>query len=585
MKKASLIILFIVCLLLAGCQSADLADVRVQETAVPTATPKPLPTIDPKAEWQEKLEYYKTAEEREGLAVAFSVDNGFYKQNITVELSAEGATDIFYTDDGSEPGPQSLHYTHSISLAATNAELPRCAVIRAVAYYGNGTKSPCATRVYFLNSNIFKRFSTLVFSIVAPPAELNDGPLALLVGKRALDTGENAKRTVLLQVYEKNGTEIINQPAILRVYGGDSRSMAVKSLQLTPIAENEGEEAAFIYPFFDTVSAKANTIDHYSQLVLSNGEDDFQYAFIRDELAAKAARLAGFPDFEECQPAVVYLNGEYYGLHWLHDVYGDAYFHRLYDVSTGYYAVIDWDEKNGATPLEEGAREAAQAFQERYRQLVDLDLTKKENIDQMADLIDVENYLNYCALNIYLNNENWPSQMRMYTYIPEGGDVQEAIWRCLPHDMDRSFGLKGGKNGYAVDTLGLALTPGNARYSKLFAKLMERKECRAYFLETMTELLEDAFSFDSMLSAMKELNGVRKTELQHYFTRLEKLRKVRNSTIWMKSSDYDSAYKELATYIEKRPDAVKKALETHYPKKKPAVIKNTDRRRVYLDET
>ena len=67
---------------------------------------------------------------------------------------------------------------------------------------------------------------------MGPPDELTSGPNALLVGKRALATGENARRTVSLQLYLSGGTLALFQDASLRVYGSASRDMAVKSLQL-----------------------------------------------------------------------------------------------------------------------------------------------------------------------------------------------------------------------------------------------------------------------------------------------------------------------------------------------------------------
>ena len=123
----------ILCLLLAGCQSAQLSQVQIEETPVPSSTPRPLPTLNPEADWDETLAFYKRAEERDYKAVAFSAESGFYSQDVTLTLTAEGAADIFYTDDGSEPTCHNLHYEHPISLAVTSAELPRCAVIRAVA--------------------------------------------------------------------------------------------------------------------------------------------------------------------------------------------------------------------------------------------------------------------------------------------------------------------------------------------------------------------------------------------------------------------------------------------------------------------
>ena len=195
MNKKIVYLLLFLCLPLMGCQSAQLTEVH---EARPTETPIPTATMEPELSWEDKLSYYRKAVERADRVVSFSEEDGFYANDISLTLTAEGASEIFYTDDGGEPGPSSIRYTHPVVLTATDAELPRGAVIRTAAYYPDGTKSPVFTRTFFLNNKISKRFSLPVFSIVAPPAELTSGPDALLVGKRAQDTSEYAKRDVLL---------------------------------------------------------------------------------------------------------------------------------------------------------------------------------------------------------------------------------------------------------------------------------------------------------------------------------------------------------------------------------------------------
>ena len=68
-----------------------------------------------------------------------------------------------------------------------------------------------------------------------------------------------------------------------------------------------------------------------------------------------------------------------------------------------------------------------------------------------------------------------------------------------------------------------------------------------------------------MLAALKDLNDTRNAEMQYYFTRIDALRKVRNSGVWMKKKDFNTAYTSLADYIKARPDAVREQLEKHFP--------------------
>lgn len=566
MKPAVLLILLLaLCLLLAGCQSANFSDVQeVKATENPLADLVSLPTLAPNASQEEKNAFYRNAIELQDRAVSFSAEDGFFSKDVSLTLTAEGACDIYYTDDGSIPGPSSIHYTHPISLTVTDAELPRCAVIRAVAYYQDGAKTPVSTHTYFLNNKISKRFNVPVFSIIAPPDELTSGPNALLVGQRALNTGEYAKRTVLTQLFLRDGSVVMNQNATLRVYGDSSRTAAVKSIQLLSETEEETETQVFAYSFFGTYNPQGAAMDHYSQLVLSNGEDDFQYAFIRDEYAQTLAKQAMFSDYEDVRPVVVYINGEYYGFHWLHECFSDAFLHSLYGTSDGRYAVINWTAESGATSLDQADSEAAAQFQAMYEQILAADLKAEENLETLNQFMDVENHLDYCALNIIIDNINWPAQMQAYAYIPANGDIKNAQWRFLPHAMSNSFGLNGGKNAAENDTLGDALNAEASRYNPLFAKLMEIEAYRTYFIEKVQSLLSDKLSSDAMLSALKELHDARSSEMNHYLTRIEALRKTRNSGVTMKKNDFNTAYSSLTNYVKARPDAVLRQLEQHF---------------------
>lgn len=561
----TLILILLLCLFLSGCQDAQLSTVQEKKpTEQPSPTPY-LPTLPPETTMEEKNDFYRIAVEKEDHYVHFSADDGFYSKNITLTLTSEGASDIFYTDDGSDPDPKSICYTHPLSLIAANVEIPRCYVIRARAYYPDGTKSPVFTHTYFLDTKIKSHVSIPVFSLIGPPDELTSGPNALLVGSRALDTGEYASRDILLQMFLSDGTEALNQPSILRVYGESSRKTPVKSLRLMAGTGENAEEQAFSYSFFGTFNAQGKAMDHYSQFVLSNSEEDFQYAFLRDEFAQRLAKSAFMQDYEDIQPAVVYINGIYYGLHWLHEYYSNDFFQAVYGASEGRYAVVDWKAKSGASALEQDDAESAARFQAAYEQLLAADFQSEEGQELLRRLIDVENYLDYCALNIVIDNANWPFQMQAYAYISPDEDEQSIQWRFLPHAMSNSFGLKGGKNPAEADTLGDVLNPESSRFAPLFAKLMEVEEYRTYFVEKVSGLLADQWSKDAMLSTLKELHNARNSEMQRYLTRIETLRKTRNSGVWMKKNDFNTAYSTLSNYVKSRPDAILRQLEQYLP--------------------
>ena len=101
MKKLLLPLLFVLlCVILSGCQSAPLSEVREHASPVPANAPSPTPAPEPSEPIKEKPAYDKNAAEREGGQVLFSSEEGFYSMDVTLELSAAEAQDIFYTDNG-----------------------------------------------------------------------------------------------------------------------------------------------------------------------------------------------------------------------------------------------------------------------------------------------------------------------------------------------------------------------------------------------------------------------------------------------------------------------------------------------------
>ncbi len=184
----------------------------------PTATPTPLPTYAPGTVL--------------GSAPKLSHPDHFYSSAISVSISAEKKGTIYYTTDGSEPTKNAKKYSSPIALSASGANTPKATVLRAKAYYEDGSESPTVVHTYFVGSNVASRFTTLVFCISGNPADLTGAPNGILYGTNYEQRGRQSERAIYLEVFNKNGSPVISQYAGARVYGGASRQNAVKSLKL-----------------------------------------------------------------------------------------------------------------------------------------------------------------------------------------------------------------------------------------------------------------------------------------------------------------------------------------------------------------
>ena len=174
--------------------------------------------------------------------VGFSLPSGFYSENIEVELTAEGDQQIYFTTDGSDPKPESAKlYTQPIEINATMEV--RASTIKAAAASEDGTLGGIYTVSYVVGQYIDSRFDddTLIFVLSTDPYNLYDYEYGIAVPGKIYDeyvaehpgeeipynapgnyymTGREWERPIYVEVFESDGTKVIDQAAGVRLSGG-----------------------------------------------------------------------------------------------------------------------------------------------------------------------------------------------------------------------------------------------------------------------------------------------------------------------------------------------------------------------------
>lgn len=466
-------------------------------------------------------------------APKFFPEGNFYDKDILVELSTDREAKIYYTTDGSEPDRKSTLYTgEGIQIFWSRSKLLTANTIKAKAYYPDGTESPVAVHTYFSAKKIGERFSTVIFSITGDPKALTEGPSGIFYGDNYALRGDESERQVYLEVWDAAGNKLLSQSCGLRIYGGASRANPVKSMKLYARKSYSPDSGKFALDLFGTPveDGSGKIVSEYDKLVLRNAGNDFSFAYIRDELCQLLAKDAGFTDYENVIPAVCFLNGEYYGLFWLHESYCDDYFKEKYPHSNaqGKFEVIEGSDMVKDTDPDGGEEVYAAEFNALYEKFAYADMTDDDLYAEFCRRVDIENYLDYFAFNIYINNKDWPqNNFRCYRYCGADagryGGVYDGKWRFLLHDTDYSFWLYN-EDVVAADYNNLEeiLTPGTLRYSPLFAALMERGDCREYFRAKIGEYAQGALSAQNIRQRLDSLNEARYEEYSYFCTLLNR---------------------------------------------------------------
>ena len=505
--------------------------------------------------------------------VTFSEAGYFFTEDFVLELDLavhkEGY--ITYTTDGSEPMAEGSRYEEPLQLAAAEEASPNVYVVKAKAWYDDGSCSETYVHTYFVGAKVEERYSTIVFSISGEPAELTDGPDGILFGENYTQRGRESERKVSVEALTEDGELLFAQYAGVRVFGGSSREHPVKSLKLFARKEYQEDKGTFgLSVFGSTTLDGTKKIKKYDKLVLRNGGDDFQNAFLRDELAQRLAGKAGFSAYEAVVPAVAYLNGDYYGFYWLHESYCDKYFQKRNGDSDGEYIVLEGSDYHKSLKDDPEEYEAAREYNRAYAKYSKADLTDDEVYAQVRDWIDVENYLDYMSFNMYIGNYDWPGgNYRCYRYYAAEGEEygtgeKDGHWRFLMHDADVGFATYySAKGAAAVNDIDQVLAPDGTRRSALLAALLKREDCKTYFINKMLEYRDGALSYESVCETLDAMCAERDTELAFYLEHLDSLKQA-GAGLWATAGNTKASVNKIKEFAELRGDYITKYLEEFF---------------------
>ena len=470
---------------------------------------------------------------RDAFNLKLSHNNYFYTDDISVEITSDlNNIEIYYSLDGSNPSREkvgtgkkngipigSRKYTEPIILQKTDYNDPY--VLRFTAY-SDDVKSQIITHTYFVSENITERFdeNTYVFSITSDPYNLFDYENGILIegklrddyksGPRRVEVnpgspanynmrGRESERDAYAEVFKSGGRLLISQPIGIRVHGGWSRGFwNGKSLRLYARQELDPVFDKFYYPFFGEHKRndkEGSLVTNYPVLLLRNGGNDYQGAFMREEYSQSLAQKAGFIDYKVFAPAAVFLNGEYYGFFWLQTHYDEKYFMNMYggDNKNDFDIVELWEEPDSGT------------------------LTNDDEFEKYIDeIIDIDNYMLYYAFEIYSNNWDWPHNNRkLWRYNAGDGDSDEngteinqyfdGKLRMLIYDVE-AWGLYGNNASSAnIQRVSDSVTS--------FRRLMRRPDMVEKFCNQMFDLINTVFTYETMEEELNRMVSLYEHEI------------------------------------------------------------------------
>lgn len=390
--------------------------------------------------------------------LTFSVKAGFYTTSQTVSITSKDPRSvIFYTLDGDEPHTRESRYTKSINISDRSkqkdklADIPsaedwhepdgkvfKATTLRARAYYQGCPTSDDIVQSYFIKESMTERYNVPVFSLTTEKSNffdfhtgiyipgVNQRPNDLRGTGNSFQSGKKWERPVHVEMFDPKGNLLWAQHAGVRIHGNTTRSYPQKTLRLYAREEYSGD-SVFNYKFFDS-----RNIDQFETILLRTANADISNTFFKDGLTHNLVKKLNI-DYQAFTPAIVFLNGEYWGIHNIRERQDEHYLKRYHGAKEGTYDLISISEKVS------GFLEVVEGSLDEYNLLLDFirnhDLSIRENYDSAAAKIDIQNFIDYHIAQLFLANEDWPNANTKFWKSHQPG----SKWKWMFFDCDRCF--------------------------------------------------------------------------------------------------------------------------------------------------
>ncbi|MEM7162766.1 MAG: CotH kinase family protein [Bacteroidota bacterium] len=419
-------------------------------------------------------------------------ESGWYQQTIEL-LALDPEQTIRFTTNGDVPDELDPIFNQSMEVFENSSMSFRAFSV------GNLLPSKITDRIFIFEED---NHELPVFSIYSDSLgvwDFNEG--IYVFGPNAGSTvpyfGSNFwqpwSRFTRLEYFNKDKVKVAEENFDLEIHGGWSRSEPQKSFR------------------FDFKSAYTGNIDHaffqnkpdlssFNNLNIRNGGQHNWSDKLQDALIARLAYDTNI-DNSAFQPAILYLNGEYWGLYGIREKLDQHYIAQNHNADPDSIDLLNsFGILNGTSDH----------FIEAYNDLMLEDVNSPLFYNLFQQNFDADNYIDYFAVQTYIQNMDWMGiawgANNIKLWRPQ---TSFGKWRYMLFDTDAAFGYFG--QNVFQNYIEFARSPSYpSMHSQIFDKLLDNNEFRCKFAQRSADLMNTSFqptNISNQLDLMKaEMN-------------------------------------------------------------------------------
>ncbi|MFK7926072.1 MAG: lamin tail domain-containing protein [Bacteroidia bacterium] len=414
----------------------------------------------------------------------FSQKGGVFQVPQTISLTAQAGSQIYYSLDGSAPTANSTLYTSPITIDTTTS-------LRARAYQATWDSSLIATEAFVFNDS-----TTLpIVYLSVDPYDFWDADSGIYVKGNSNYQGDCGngnyhapwERPVSLHYFDTNGEIGFQLEAGISIFGNCTRNYAMKSLQVATKKAYLSPDVP--YSIFPTLEA-----EEYRRIRLRSGGNHWKTSILGEAISHQLVEGEVSIETQSLSSTIVYINEDYWGIHNMRHNYSEHYFRYKYpQYDTCDFDIIRPQRQHSEYFVGSGTEDSLAAI---FTYFENHSPFTQTDYQWAAQRIDLSEWMNYYALQMWLYPGDWPNTFSPTNMIYWRPRIAGGKWRMAVLDTDQGWA---NKNHNTVDYMLNPSSSSGARNSEkatlLFRRLMEVPDFRNEFVQryaTQLNLLFDA---------------------------------------------------------------------------------------------
>jgi len=375
-----------------------------------------------------------------------------------------------------------------------------------------------------------------------------------------LQRGRKWTRSAEFILMDLSGKTLFEQSIKLCIHGNFTRTRPLKSLRV--MADSIRGDAKLHYPFFDDLPY--NT---FKRILLRNSGNDVMFTMFKDAMLQQTVKELNL-DSQGYTPAVVYINGNYWGIHNIREKLDENYLAVKYGSALDEIEIIEYGV--GMNRLSQlgiyfGNEQSLTSFKELINYILENSMADEEVYQKVCAQMDIKNFIDYMIVETFYANTDWASNnIKAYrigqqskTMIEK--NIDAGKWKWLLFDLD--FCMPDGPSINMFDRLRydesakwFLMNESDEHFiTPMFFRLLDNSQFKEKFLMRYEYVVRNYLTVQNILQQIEDFEERYQVEMERHIARWRYPKTMQ---------EWRDEVEEMKTFARKRPEIVLKQIKS-----------------------